>query len=144
MNISITGLSQEFDLQTKEQVNFAIFRMPNGKTFRAKIEEETVKDILSLNFSPAGVSAVQDAPALPSSSLAPEYEDETHVFGGEQLAPVQEPAPPPPPEVKSMKPIFAGRDEAGYPKLIYPNGIDPSTVTGIPDGAGDEDGIGQL
>lgn len=172
---TITKLSQEFNLQTKQQMNFAVIELPNGFSFSTPIDDQTAQAIVNYAMNaPPTTSDVRVTEPLRTNGFHPGVASDgspAQVFGGggsdegglneallvddvEQKLSGKPIVPPPSlpvptvdrptaPIASTVKPRFLGSDEYGYPRVEYPNGVDPKSVTGTI-GEGDEDGVRQL
>ena len=152
--VVVAGVGQFIDFETGEVSNMALLRLPTGKTVEAKISEQEAQDMISafvesgaMPASPQPVPYQQtaqrvEAAAQETVGALMQHDQETHVFGGEELVMPAPQSPSPPPEAKRRHRLV-GKDSAGNPIVEYlDGGVPPAEVVG--EGSGDEDGVSQL
>ena len=120
MKVELVSLSQDLDLKTGCVTDYCVLRMPSGRTLRAVIEEEVVKEI---------IAATQLGQVDAERSILTEPDDTE--------AMVRSPARPP-----QQRRVLVGKDSMGNP--VFEGDNAPQMFEQSIDDDQDEDGVGQL
>jgi hypothetical protein len=158
---TIVSLSQDMDLKSGSMANFMVLELPNGKSVRALIGDESAQEIVHLAVEQNGRTIpappafhsepFHSEPPPPLAADVPPSDEATVIFGGNGSSvpppPMEDPPPPPAPErrattVPARRPKRVDKDEMGYPVVRMDGAVDPQDVTSSRDR--DEDGVGQI
>lgn len=172
INCQITNISQEFDLSSRQQKTFANILLPNKRSVRVPVDEDTAAAIIAIALETQGKDPIfksdYDSPPKTNGHLTPGTAPdgtEAMIFGGGRAAPQEadlvdeverklsgqvgegqgvRSAPVENAAPPRARARLVGADEKGNPIMEYAGGVDPGTVTGGPTSNSDEDGVQQL
>lgn len=132
--ITVEKIREDLDLDTGTEVRHLICRLPTGLSVQLTIEAQDLSKVVQA----IAQHRLQNNQAVPVTidpdMIVPTVEERSSIepvtFGGEE--------PPPPPAYVEIRRPRVEKDEWGYP--IVPGMADPGE---LPNGEGDEDGVGQ-